>query len=244
MFVGRMSDSQGARSNPRTSCNARSVRLLIVAAVVLVSSFAVADDWPRAHPRGWHGRGFENVVEVFPAKSRNNQSDRPLAYFYTMGYPGIDWKADAKLVWSGPLVNREAPYEAIVSMDGWLVTFDEWGNLGYDNAVVIYDPRGKLVKSWKLDDLLPEDVRDRDRSISSRYWRKGASYAFDAKRKLLRIGFKPTGVLEIGLADGSHTYKPSGTLASASSNDMTEVWEVNLRFSSITDVLAAKAHRP
>jgi hypothetical protein len=61
----------------------------------------VADDWPRAHPRSWHDRGFGRVVEVFPANSRCNPSGKPFAYAYELGYPKA-WDVDAKLVWKEP----------------------------------------------------------------------------------------------------------------------------------------------
>jgi hypothetical protein len=204
--------------------------------VLLVASTAVADDWPRAHPRSWHNRGFGRVVEVFPANSRCNPTAKPYAYAYELGYPK-NWDVDAKLVWKGPLVNREAPYEAIVSMDGYLVTFDDWGNLGYDNAVAIYDPRGKLVKSKKLDDLLPADIRDRDRSVSSRYWRKGARYYFDDKKQVVQIHLANAGVLELALADGKHSYSATPGKPLADSNAATEIWETSLRFSSVSDIV-------
>ncbi len=54
------------------------------------------------------------------------------------------------------LVNAEMPYEAILSMDGHLVTLNEWHHAGYEHAVVIYDQGGKLVKSYALDQLLPQ----------------------------------------------------------------------------------------
>ncbi len=205
---------------------------------------ARADDWPRAHPRSFHARGFGRVAEVFPANSRNNPSDKPFVYVYDIGYPGGTWRVDAKLAWKGPLANREAPYEAILSGDGWLVTLDEWGNLGYDNAVVIYDPKGKLVKSLQLDDLLPEDVRDRDRSVSSRYWRKGAQYVFDTKHKQLQIRLAKAGVLQVSLADGSTKYVAANAAPVPANVEPTEVWETSLRFSSITDVVAAQPAPP
>jgi hypothetical protein len=220
------------------------MRSILVAALValgLVAHPAVADDWPSAHPQGWHARGFGKVAEMFPPKSRHNATDKPMVYVYDVAYPGTGWNVSAKLVWKGPLVNKEAPYEAILSSDGWLVTLDDWANLGYGNAVVIYDPKGKLVAAKPLDDLLPADVADRDRSVSSRYWRKGAKYLFDTKQKLLQIQLANAGVIQLSLATGSHKYFAAGTPAPKLTRaEDAEVWPINLRFSSITDVLAKK----
>ena len=225
----------------------RNLGLIGLIALVTLASLtapAGADDWPMAHPRSWHGQGFSRVVEVFPARSRHNPGDKPLAYAYEVGYPGTGWKLDAKLVWKGPLANREAPYEAVVSSDGWLVTLDEWGNLGYDHAVVIYDPAGKLIKSHKLDGLVPADVANRDRSVSSRYWRKDATYLFDTRSKLLQIHLANAGVLELSLASGAAQYVPAAKARKLTNPEAATINEISLRFSSITDVLAERAARP
>lgn len=222
------------------------MRILLIIAALLLSTPSRADDWPAAHPNSWHSTGFSKLVEVFPPKSRHNPSDKPVAYVYDIGYAGTAWNVAATLVWKGPLVNQESPYEAILSSDGWLVTLDDWANLGFHHAVVVYDPAGKLVASRKLDDLLPADVRDRDRSTSSRYWRKGAKYVFDTKQKLVQIWIANAGVLQVSLADGKHKYFAANAAPKRSPNaEDTEVWSTSLRFSSVTDVLAAqKPKRP
>ncbi len=214
---------------------------LVVALLALLAAPAAADDWPSPHPRSWHGQGFSRVVEVFPAQSRHNPSDKPLAYAYEVGSTGTAWKADARLVWKGALANRWAPYEAIVSSDGWLITLDEWGNLGFDHAIVVYDPAGKLIKAHKLDGLVPADVADRDRSKSSRYWRKGARYVLDPKAKLLQIWLDKAGVVEVSLASGAAQYVAADKARKPGSAELATINEISLRFSSITDVLAERA---
>jgi hypothetical protein len=214
---------------------------LFVLVLASLSVPARADDWPIAHPRGWYGQGFSRVVEVFPARSRQNPGDKPLAYAYDVGAPGATWKADAKLIWKATLPNREAPYEALVSSDGWLVTLDDWGTLGFDNALVIYDPAGKLVKALKLDGLVPADVADRDRSISSRYWRRGAQYTFDLTVKLLQIQLDKAGVIEVALATGVAQYVAPDKAHQLANPERATINEISLRFSSITDLLAERA---
>jgi hypothetical protein len=215
--------------------------VLVLASLASLSDPARADDWPIAHPRGWYGQGFSRVVEVFPARSRQNPGDKPLAYAYAVGSPGAAWKIDAKLIWKATLPNREAPYEALVSSDGWLVTLDDWGNLGFDNALVIYDPAGKLVKAHKLDGLVPADVADRDRSKSSRYWRRRAQYTFDPVAKLLQIQLDKAGVVEVSLATGAAQYVAAATAQKLANPEPATLNEISLRFSSITDLLAERA---
>src|SRR5258708_36981577 len=114
-------------------------------AIVLVASarLSSADDWAQSEPVSFHARGFSYVAEVFPAKARHNATEKPICYFYSMGYPGTEWKVDAKLVWKGPLVNPDMPYEAVLSTGGGLVTLNEYGHLGFENSVVIYGRQGK-----------------------------------------------------------------------------------------------------
>jgi hypothetical protein len=206
--------------------------------ILLASTPAFADDWPMAHPRGWFAQGMGTVAEVFPPQSRNNAGTKPVMFVYDIQSAG-NWKTvTPKLLWKVELANREAPYEALVA-DGWVITLDDWANLGYDHAVVIYDPKGKLVASKKLDDMLPADVANKDRSVSSRYWRRDAKYLIDLKGKQLHVMFKSGGYLRISLADGKHEYSATPPTKLPAGSE-TAVWQLDLRFSSITDVIAAK----
>ena len=131
-----------------------------------------------------------------------------------------------------------------MSSDGWLVTLDEWGNLGYDNAIVVYDPSGKLIKAHKLDGLVPEDVANRDRSVSSRYWRRNAQYVFDTKAKLLQIRLDKAGVVEVSLAGGAAQYVAADKARKPANPEVATINEISLRFSSITDILAERTRPP
>jgi hypothetical protein len=222
----------------------RTPGLLTVLVLAGLAAPTDADDWPSPHPRSWHGQGFSRVVEVFPAKSRNNPGDKPLAYSYEVGYTGGTWAVNPKLIWKGALANVYAPHAAIVSSDGWLITLDEWANLGYDNAIVIYDPAGKLIKAHSLDAVLPEDVANRDRSRSSRYWRKNAQFLIDIAGKLLQIRLDGGGVIEISLATGAAQYVTAAKAKKLVNPELATINETNLRFSSITDTLAARAQAP
>ncbi len=82
-----------------------------------------------------------------------------------------------KVVADIALVNPVAPVEAFVSDQGYLLTFDNWHNVGYGKVVAVYGPGGKPVRAYELGDLI--DARRIDRikhSVSSRYWRCPPTY--------------------------------------------------------------------
>lgn len=100
-------------------------------------------------------------------------------------FPGI-WRT----VWRAPLVNEVAPGEALVANGGrYVVTFDEWHMVGFgDHVVVIYGPDGRLIRSLKLQDILPEDyIYAIPRSISSIWWGGEHALSEDGERLILRI---------------------------------------------------------
>ena len=75
-------------------------------------------------------------------------------------------------VWSESLLNEVAPVQVLVSSSGQVVTFDNWYSTGHgDNVVVIYDRRGRAVRSLELADFLPDEyVETLSHSVSSIRW--------------------------------------------------------------------------
>ncbi len=70
------------------------------------------------------------------------------------------------------LLNPIAPVDLLLSNAGYLITFDNWHNLGYGKAVAIYGPSGKPLASWQLEQLYTRDQLDAiKKSVSSRWWR-------------------------------------------------------------------------
>jgi hypothetical protein len=213
-------------------------------ALISGSSITHDDDWALPEPTSFHSRGFGHVAEVFPPKSRQNPGSRPLCYFYAVGYGGTEWKVPAQQTWRAELANSRMPYQALVSMDGVLVTLNEHGHVGYENAVVIYDHKGRLVRKYHLDELLNErDLTHVDHSESSRWWTHAAKYYMTQAPARLYIVLESGNVLEFSLADGglrkgrlSSFASLAAVLQRSSPNEETEVWSTSLRFSSITDV--------
>jgi hypothetical protein len=227
------------------------IALLISLLVALLSASARADDWVRPEPTSFHSRGFGYVAEIFPAHSRQNSGDKPLCYFYELGYPDSDWRIDARLKWKAPLVNERMPYQAVISQAGDLITLNEHGSVGYRNAIVVYDQLGRATKAYGLDDLLPADEISMNGntnkipiSTSSRWWNRNAKYYFYQEPSRFYVVLPWGTALELLVTDGTFHYGAVGNfpeLAGARSNphpnEEVEVWQTSLRFSSITDVL-------
>jgi hypothetical protein len=228
--------------------------ILVSGFLVLCLSFsAAADDWGSPNPVSFNSRGFRYVAEFFPPHSRQNSTEKPLCYFYEVGYPGgTAWKIDAKLKWKAPLVNDLMPVQAVVSMQGRLVTLNEYGALGYQNAVAIYSQTGALVKTYQLDELIPaSDSGKIEKSTSSRWWTKGAKYYFLDNPGRLYVVLPWGKAAEFHLDTGRHMYGPSAQFSELakllakgnSTNEETEIWATSLRFSSITDLREAQGEQ-
>jgi len=208
-----------------------------------------ADEWTLPEPASFHSRGMQLVAEIFPPASRQNQGKRALCYFYEVGYPGTRWDVTPTLKWKAELVNEHMPVDAIVSQDGWLVTINNWYGAGQAHSLAVYDPRGHLVADWSGDRLfndpaLQKIARDRT-SMSSIWWNQHATYYF-TRQHVLYIHLSADAVIRVDLASGSYRVGPASafrdyTVAAADANALTEIWKTSLRFSSITDVLAARS---
>jgi hypothetical protein len=199
-------------------------------------------------PVGFHARGFGYVAELFPPKSRHNTGTRPRAYFYEVGYPGTEWRVDAKRQWTTELANPLMPQAALVSMAGHLVTLDDYHEAGAQHAIVLYDVGGRFVRSYTLEQLLgTADLARVTVSDCGRLWREHAVFYFtrppDAKLYVLMSWGR---VLELTLTTGAlrrgtrNDFPALRTITEGDrfANERTEIWQLSLRFSSLTDLHA------
>ena len=196
------------------------------------------------HPVGFHSRGFSYVAEVFPPNARRNTDSHPRVYVYEVGYPGATWRVDARRLWTAAL--PVMPQAALVSMAGHVVTLDEHFQAGGDRALVLFAPDGRLVRSFALEQLLDSiDLARVEFSDCGRLWREGAAFYFSGgPNAKLYIAFKWDSALEIDLATGAlrrGSARDFAMLREITSqrfpNELTEPWELNLRYSSLTDML-------
>lgn len=223
------------------------VSLLIGALIGVVAPL----DPPRCdrlgpEPVGFHARGFGYVAELFPPRSRYNPGTRPVAHFYQVEHPGLGWTVRAQRLWTAQLANEIMPEAALVSMAGHVVTLDDYHQAGARHALVVYDPGGRLVRSFALRDLLDDaDLAQVAVSDCGWLWREEARFFFtrssDAKLYVLLASRR---VLEVTLATGELTRGleadyPSlvEILRQDSPSEETAIWALNLRFAALSDFI-------
>jgi hypothetical protein len=200
-----------------------------------------------AQPLGFHSRGFQFVAEIFPPGSRHNPGDRPVAHFFEVEYPGSEWRVVARRRWSVTLPHEQMPQAAIVSRAGHLVTLDDHQEAGAGvHALGIVDRGGRFVRTLSLDELLDQsDLARIPPSDCGRLWREGTRFFFtDSPDAKLYIVLPWERAVEVILATGvvrrgrvAEYPELSAILSQDHPNEATDVWTLNLRFSSLSDFI-------
>ena len=199
------------------SCSPRkffhAVVFLVSLAVILSIPAARADSWFPATKEVYFSPDKETRLTVDP-----RELSGPLEYFEDK----VDGKEPAgqkkngnrqangrlerknpdgtwSVVWEKPIVNEVAPVSVLVANAGqYVVTFDNWHSMGYgDDAIVIYNAEGLVIRAMSLKDVLPEKfVAALPRSVSSLHW--GGEHILDMNRGLLNLKISMPGSLEHG----------------------------------------------
>lgn len=182
----------------------RLVRTILAVICLVSSGLAWADSWALPTTATYLSADQRFRLVVIP-----RQLDSELAYFEDKvggkepagGAAGAKQaSAQARLerfdgqvwtsVWDRPFTNDVAPVDALVSNDGQrVVTFDNWSSVGFGkNVLVIYDGSGAMLRSFALEELLPEPYAlAMDRSVSSRDWRRGIEIAPDSRTLVIKV---------------------------------------------------------
>ena len=189
----------------------RSWTYALVAALLGCSHFAAADDWPGPRPFSVFSESGRFFVRFVPGESIGD----------TVGFSGAKKGAYAKallyslasdrsykLLQDVTLTNPVTPVSALVSDQGYFVTFDNWHNFGFGKVVAIYGPSGKLIRGYELTDLYPAQVVQRiPRSMSSRNWRCQPSHFVEPKeQKSVYVAEVLGGYFVLTLSTGEMAY--------------------------------------
>jgi hypothetical protein len=168
------------------------VRTAGVVVLVMLTMAGVAaswaDQWPAPRTREVWSQSRDYFVRVIPGTSIGE----------TVGLRGAPTGPPAtaelyrrasdrsyRLAWTISLVNPVAPIDLFLTDRGYLVTLDNWHNMGYGKIVVFYAPDGQLVRGHALDDLFAAAEIDKlPRSVSSIWWRKQVAYVRPDQRSL------------------------------------------------------------
>jgi hypothetical protein len=140
------------------------IYMVLVAAAFWGAASAAADSWAEAQEEDYYAANDAYYLHVVPGAGAHARGT--LVHVLVGG--------DEEEVWSRELENPTAPVQVLVATDGrYVVTFDDWGEVGYGpNVVVIYGPGGELVKKLTLEDFLTEgEIAVAPTSVSSRWWR-------------------------------------------------------------------------
>ena len=164
--------------------------------MMCVGATSPADEWPGPQTREVFSKSRDHFVRIIPGE---NWGD-------TIGFQGSSKGPNAQAVFfhrqsdgsyslgaTVRLLNPVAPVEYFVSDQGYLMTLDNWHNMGYGKVLALYGSDGAAIKSYELKDLFSEEEIGRfEHSASSIWWHKGPAYV-DDDQKTLFIGLDDKG---------------------------------------------------
>jgi hypothetical protein len=156
----------------------------LVFSLALWSGWSAADTWPLPETMAYYSANARFRLTVEPAGFSGDVT-APSGTLEQRAVGG-EWR----VVWSRELVNLHAPASVMVADTGkYVVTFDNWGQLGHgDDVVVVYDAQHEVTASLGLDDFLPASlVRVLPRSSSSIWWGGDHHFSDDGDALMLEV---------------------------------------------------------
>ena len=154
------------------------IRIVTVTVLIALMSSAAADSWAPAQPIAAVSENAEWLVRVEPGESIGDvygfagapEGEYAEATLYKFDDDLENYSEVGKYRTRNPV----APVEIHVSNSGWLVTLDNWHNLGIGTVIASYDSDGVLVRELNLADIFEsEDLKKLEQSVSSIWWRCG-----------------------------------------------------------------------
>lgn len=157
----------------------RSKRLVAACAVFLCAIALRADEWPSPQVREVFSKNRDHFVRVVPGESWGDSfgfAGSPTGPYAKAIFYHREGDGSYRLGTTVPLLNPVAPVEFFVTDRGYLITLDNWHNMGYGKVLALYGPDG-VIRSYELKDLFSEEEIERfDHSASSILWHKGPAY--------------------------------------------------------------------
>jgi hypothetical protein len=139
-----------------------------------------ADEWPASRTREVWSESRDYFVRVIPGQGVGETvgfRGAPIGPPATAELYRRESDRSYRLAWTVSLVNPVAPIDLFLTDRGYLVTLDNWHNMGYGTIVAFYSPTGKLIRGYALADLFSAvEIEKLPRSVSSIWWRKELAY--------------------------------------------------------------------
>ncbi len=186
------------------------MRHLIIFIFLTLPKVSLGDSWVTASVFGVLSPNAEYLIRIVPGNSWGDTygfsgakaGEFARAIYYERD--GADHYTRSKEI---TLVNPVRPVDVYLTNEGYLVTFDNWHNMGYGRVVVIYDTIGDLVASYTLEELYEDDeaLQQLPASVSSIWWRCGDP---DIQSSSFSVYEANGGRFEFQIVSGEFKYGP------------------------------------
>jgi hypothetical protein len=162
--------------------------LVVLTLAMMVGGDVVADSWPAPTIKEVFSASREWFVRVVPGKSLGDTfgfAGSPKGPYARAEFYRRAADRSYRLTTEITLDNPVAPVQFLVTDRGYLVTIDNWHNIGYGKILVAYAPSGQRVASYALKDLFSTSETEAfSRSVSSIYWRTDTLYVREGQRSV------------------------------------------------------------
>ncbi len=160
----------------------------VAIAMLCLDAGLAADSWPGAQTKEVFSASREWFVRVVPGKSLGDTvgfASAAKGPYARAEFFRRDANRGYRLVAERTLVNPIAPVLFVVTDRGYLVTLDNWHNMGYGKAIAGYAPDGKPLFALQLSDLFSKtEIEAFKTSVSSIWWRTDTVYIRDGQQSL------------------------------------------------------------
>jgi hypothetical protein len=113
-----------------------------------------------------------------------------------------------EIIYKRAPVNESSPVDIYVSDFRYAVTLNNWLMSGYEHSLVIYDPKGNIIRDSRLEDIFTEqEIENKvEQTVSSRHWRYRAEEPYFNDNTIIITTLWGTS-LNINLIDGKISHK-------------------------------------
>jgi hypothetical protein len=186
------------------------MRLSLLILALSVLPLAQGDEWPAPVIREVFSQSRAYFVRVVPGKSFGDTvgfKGAAKGPFATAEFYHLETDQSYRLAATASLLNPVAPAEFLVTDNGFLITLDNWHNMGYGKVVVLYTPEGKAIRAYELSDLFTKgEIEGFDHSVSSIQWRKFSGSYVRPGGDTINVTINDTGGTFIFELSGAYQY--------------------------------------